>query len=198
MIDIPIVFSAPMVRAILEGRKTQTRRTGKVWFSRYERFQNGERFRLYVRETFATRRCPEMFGGESRPMAAYKAGRQWLKVKDGCPVTPINDENYETLWDAPDTKPEHIKWTPAIHMPKWASRIFAPVVNMRVERLQDISDNDVVTEGVDIPEWKLIDRFGVTKTAGAELFAPLWDSINGPGAWDENPEVVVCEFKPER
>lgn len=79
------------------------------------------------------------------------------------------------------------RWRPSIHMPRWASRITLEVVGVRVERLQDISEEDAKAEGCALSaDWK---AFGVV------AFQQLWESINGPGSWDANPWVWVVEFR---
>ena len=180
MRERPILFSAPMVRAILAGRKTQTRRiitpqpredvsiggtrglvvNGQVtdaagWaaWNRCRYGQSGDR--LWVRETHLD------LGG----CRLYRAD-------------PGSDQERELV--APGQK-----WTPSIHMPRAASRITLEITGVRVERLQDISDADARAEGAAAPP-HLSYRDG---------YAALWESINGPGAWDSNPWVRVVEFR---
>ena len=104
-------------------------------------------------------------------------------------------------------------WRPAIHMPRAASRITLEITGVRVERLQDISEVDALTEGalsVRSPEWDMAHwpdwrrEFDVAISAGKkppvgpsprETFRRLWESINGPGSWDANPWVWAIEFK---
>jgi hypothetical protein len=204
MKERPILFSAPMVRAILDGRKTQTRRIAiktsqprNVYISDFDRNEfkieienkhSGQRYwkqcpfgtpgdRLWVRETFCT------IDGEH---AFYRA-------------------NYQA--DPKGEKEHGVTWTPSIHMPRWASRILLEITGVRVERLQDISFEDAIAEGVynyaaelatnpkvteaDIE--KMIERHGSGKPQC--LYAQLWESINGAGSWKANPWVWVVEFK---
>jgi hypothetical protein len=88
--------------------------------------------------------------------------------------------------------PEVPKWRPSIHMPRWASRITLRITDIRVERLQDITENDAKAEGCDpvVHPDGAVDC-GTRKTT----FAKLWNHINGPGAWDENPWVWVISFE---
>lgn len=171
----PILFSAPMVRALLDGRKTQTRRIAKEFAGRPEldailrRFpeQQGCPFGefgdlIWVRETWAhggfaeeTRECQPL----------YRA-------------------------DAPlDVGP----WTPSIHMPRWASRLTLRITDARVERLQEISEADAKAEGV---EFGAITNqlTGEIDRDACEAFEELWESINGPGSWDANPWVWAITF----
>lgn len=183
----PILFSAPMVRAILEGRKTQTRRVAKGVVAVHSRTgeamadidSNGPRVacpyghlgdRLWVRETWR-----HIDGG-----AVYDAAGGIMDSHDP-----------ETIYRA--SRPSYPgPWKPSIYMPRWASRILLEVVSVRVERLNEISPSDALSEGVFCPE------FGYAQNgerAPVGLFAGLWEDINGPGSWEANPWVWVVEFK---
>lgn len=181
----PILFSAPMVRALLDGSKTQTRRVVKGWqlewllppisFSpEYVAHpenhacpygQTGER--LWVRETWA--RDDEdgalMYRADlGRDMGAdaWEQGRL-----EGVP---------------------RYRWRPSIHMPRTASRMRLDVTGVRVERLQAISRGDAMAEGCPF----------ANMAAGQDprdWYADLWNAINGAGAWDANPWVWVVEFQ---
>jgi hypothetical protein len=199
----PILFSAPMVRAILGGAKTQTRRAMKpqplAWgrhgglqlpgyrASTEGAFRNGapifdSRFgrvggRLWVREAF------QRFGDDGEIL--YRADPQAAEAmnelrRNGC------------LW---------ARWCPSIHMPRSLSRIMLEITNTRVERLQDISEADAIAEGV-TPKWepgcsgRLMEAFsGFSFRPAASAYADLWEQINGPGSWDANPWVWVVEFR---
>jgi hypothetical protein len=90
--------------------------------------------------------------------------------------------------------PEAPKWRPSIHMPRWASRITLRITGVRVERLQDISEDDARAEGCPYPpEWagRFMDRDETAKT----WFKSIWNQINGPAAWDDNPWVWVIAFE---
>lgn len=198
MKERPILFSAPMVRALLSGTKTQTRReykasNGGLWPNRNDlpgmkqilrHCPYGERGdRLWVREAFAK------IDGQTQPWietdyrATYKHG--------------------DRLGDSLGIKK---RWTPSIHMPRAASRILLEVTEVRVERLQCISEADAVAEGIfrkvgrtstgDVVETaeggELIYAF---PTQAREHYRRLWDSINGPGAWKANPWVWAVSFK---
>jgi hypothetical protein len=96
-------------------------------------------------------------------------------------------------WPADEgSGPEVPKWRPSIHMPRWASRITLRITDIRVERLQDISEDDARAEGVFEPS-EPVETYG--PRAGRVAFKMLWNHINGPGAWDENPWVWVISFE---
>lgn len=182
MKERPILFSAPMVRAILAGTKTQTRRAvkhpalatlsfvvdcGEGWWGDEEGAvqvccpygQPGDR--LWARETF--------YYDQEDAELLYRA--------DGEFDSEQVDSGY--------------KWQSSIHMPRWASRITLEITGVRVERLQDISEGDAKAEGVIRPR-PLVDDDPCTHI---DAFGDLWESINGPGSWDKNPWVWVVEFR---
>lgn len=194
----PILFSGPMVRAIIEGRKTQTRRViacdfdktepGRVFDYQLQRWMEcpygkpGDR--LWVRETFRFVDF-EHADGQWSAAVQYEA--------DGARGPRTFDVNEDTRFGA----------RPSIHMPRWASRIMLEVTEVRVERLQEISELDAQAEGVtfDGSYW----RGGPHRIKGtpkcmptpASAFHDLWDSINakrGHGL-DSNPWVWVFSFK---
>ena len=185
MKERPILFSAPMVRALLAGTKTQTRRIVKArdleWMDVHQGLRepdNAERCpygqpgdRLWVRETFAR------IDGQTRP---------WIETDYQATYT-----HGDRLGDTLGIKK---RWTPSIHMPRHASRITLEVTGVRVERLQDISAADARAEGcpdkpVDGAEQASIDLL-------AKLwYHDLWEQINGLDSWAANPWVWVIEFK---
>ena len=214
MSDKPIIFSAPMVRALLEGRKTQTRRIIKpqpTGISKAERIGGTSRSwritpesnrcsvdfkspdigvgdRLYVREACATwGRGPEREPVEF-PVASAADDPEWEGIKH----------------DARTSKGDEWKIRPSIHMPRWASRLTLTVTDVRVQRLQEISEADAEAEGIE----RLISRRGFydpTMSHGAvrfghyflsarEAFQALWNSLHGPEAWDANPWVAAYSF----
>lgn len=192
-----ILFSAPMVRALLAGTKTQTRRIVKPpigginWGKRCPYGQPGDR--LWVREKWA-------------PVTATA-----YRMSDGVQQTVNpNDEDTAAIYAAGWDRSGPGRWRPSIHMPRWASRITLEVTGVRVERLQEISPADACAEGaaeiLDRPHADPLrsaayDKFGVTLNDGERYagsvaaYAALWESINGPGSWDANPWVWVVEFK---
>lgn len=192
MKEHPILFSGPMVRAILEDRKTQTRRVESPRNS----YEPGDR--LWVRETWGVGCRPDprygwRDGVEYRADEAYCDDVELLPLYS--PSTP-DDFDYE---DMPRG------WRPSIHMPRWASRITLEVTGVRVERLQDICGYDARSEGIDVPrcDCEVCSRSPATICTAdqgvyIEEFRDLWNAINGkrPGcSWDDNPRVRVVEFR---
>lgn len=189
MTDRPILFSGPMVRAILEGRKTQTRRLvtyprGKLFPSHVDRWIN-----LLMGKHWSHPR------GWLRPYATT-GDRLWVRETWGAirpegvptvhPVAGVDRLEYRA-----DGHPDDGRvWRPSIHMPRWASRLTLEVVSVRVERLQEISEPDAVAEGIDAA------TFGPVWECARDAFAHLWDSINGERAsWESNPWVWRVEFR---
>lgn len=195
MADKPIIFSAPMVRALLQGRKSQTRRVLNPqplgiaraeriaprswrifpWFDRCSvefkapSYAPGDR--LYVREAF----CPRL----------------------GYPA-PIAKPHYRADDDRPEWRG---LWKPSFHMPRWASRLTLNVTEVRVQRLQEISEADAVAEGCehDSDGWRDY-QFPATQCCGTsrDSYRTLWNSLHGPDAWDANPWVVALTFTVQR
>jgi hypothetical protein len=216
MSEKPIIFSGPMVRAILEGRKTQTRRVISVTND------PGSWEPATAEEWMAPTDNRPALGGHPVAMFRGSNGRLFgfnppYKVGD---LLWVRESFYVQghLWqhgsgniqpihyaaDISDRQQvEDYTLKPSIHMPRWASRITLEVTAVRAERLQQISVKDAKTEGV--THWKCghPDCLGPSGESGLHYgpvgaFMELWDSINGkrPGcAWDDNPWVWVYEFK---
>ncbi|EHR9592458.1 hypothetical protein KU915_000157 [Salmonella enterica subsp. enterica serovar Muenster] len=189
-----MIFNGEMVRAILDGRKTQTRRpvkfpfrdvnlgcelsgnelagevsAGNYWNSRVG--QPGDR--IWVRETFRVHsRATDV------ATLVYRASvrNSWTEQTHRVPVAVCNKP----------VTPE--KWTPSIHMPRWASRITLEITDVRVERLNSISDSDASKEGCCIADMESGDCL-------SDVFTRLWTSIYGDDCWQANPWVWVIEFK---
>lgn len=211
-----MIFNADMVRAILDGRKTQTRRImkpqpepcprGGHWWP-----SNVFKTMLHVED--------EMQNG--------KGGWGGL-VGDACPFGDLGDRIWvRETWaeagaSAPDLKlyranyPEHvpsiyenvplaeeIRWTPSIHMPRWASRILLEITDVRVERLNAISEEDAEAEGIDMEALYdsqdcydcIADHNMTGRPTVTGAFKYLWESIYGEEGWKSNPWVWVIEFK---
>jgi len=193
----PILFSGEMVRAILDGRKTQTRRilkpqpavltdddATKAWLNcgdqrtpRYPYGVPGDR--LWVRESFCT--C---YNGQEAYQVIYSADGSRMDFSYGSNAT---EDELDWLERSMTTHGE--RGRPGIHIPRWASRIALEVTGVRVERLQSISEQDAMAEGVN---WQ--DNAGLASYTARKLYAALWDKINGDGAWDKNPWVWVVKF----
>ena len=115
-------------------------------------------------------------------------------------------ESTRTVPVASCTKRSSQKWTPSIHMPRWASRITLEITDVRVERLNSITEADAAAEGVGsdlwfaangVPEdeWTSLGEHGAERVSHINTFATLWESIYGAESWQANPWVWVIEFK---
>ena len=190
----PILFSGSMVRAILDGSKTQTRRIVKPQPSRYA----GSPVRMDGQEALFT--VPDVRGSVPE-FATCRYGKTGDTLWDRETWAP-DFEPYEFVYRADDDAAASSKggrWYPSIHMPRWASRITLEVESVRVERLQDISEADAKAEGLSCEFG--IDEVYCTQCSGHERlclqnrFRTLWESINGAGSWEANPWVWVVTFK---
>lgn len=173
MKDRPILFSAPMVRAILAGKKTMTRR---VWKARFKNWKVGDR--LWVRETYCTYLADKTDGGEDwdydNEKIAYRADADpeiEAMLQYG---REVPEENYVS------------RWTPSIFMPRKYSRILLEITELKRERLQDISEADAEREGASTNGNAYTFKRG---------FWHIWERINGRASWYQNPEVVAIGFK---
>jgi hypothetical protein len=195
MTDKPIIFSAPMVRALLDGRKTQTRRilkpqpvvtrhAGPEWHEEWIEWRPPYAIgdRLWVREAW-------------RPTYSAEGWREDL----GRVATPKDFDPKTTAIEylATDEGELNGKDRPSIHMPRWASRITLTVTNVRVQRLQDISESDAIAEGaLEAIEVGYIGSMACDQARQA--YAELWDHLHGAGAWALNPWVASYTFAVER
>ena len=171
MKETGLIFKAPLVRAILEGRKTQTRRVAKP--VKHPDLGNlytpGDR--IYVRETFRGCRAYEVQG------------------------YPPKDWGNKPIWfeadGAPPGRPD--QWAsrsrPSIHMPRWASRITLEVTGVRLERIQGITPDDCIAEGA----WPVEQRELGRGHEAVSAFRELWESTGGD--WNANPWVWAIDFK---
>lgn len=213
MKERPILFSAPMVRAIDDGRKTQTRRMVKTtipnWITKYA----GRDEDIHTLT------------------GSHPIGEWFVR----CPLGTVGDRLWvkETWRDFPNInnpagrfpkKPSHCfyradrdgaggPWRPSIFMPRWASRITLEVTGVRLERLQDISEADALAEGIikrmsatdayeerhfgcSTMSWEyLFDEAGQAYESAVSAYRALWEKLNGAGSWADNPWVWVYEFK---
>ncbi|HDU3604587.1 TPA: morphogenetic protein [Klebsiella aerogenes] len=184
-----MIFNSEMVRAILDGRKTQTRRPVK--FPVHDKNLGCE---LAGNEL-----AGELSAGNYLNSAFGKQGdRIW--VRETWARYNIDQDSYDMAYRAtpPEDWPEEGKWRPSIHMPRWASRILLEITGVRVERLNAISQEDAQDEGMELTGWRPTysdpDSGGEVWTP-YDNFARLWDSIYGEGSWKVNPWVWVIEFK---
>ena len=221
MTDRPLLFSAPMVKALLAGTKTQTRRLLKIpaWLDAgaawadpglgaggylkapatggdtVERVRSpyavGDR--LWVRETWAVGKCSD---GLSPSMLSpgfwlHDNGGIWYAA-GGEPAAPVSPRS---------------TWRPSIFMPRWASRLTLTVSDVRVQRLHEISEADAMAEGVctflestDSTRWGNLsadDRAMMVRIhygSAVKAYSHLWETINGADAWPVNPWVVAVTF----
>lgn len=210
MTDRPILFSAPMVRAILAGTKTQTRRVLRVQpFSTNDPQHAEPRARgNWVWMAFDDRPRYSFATGDFRCPYGVPGDRLWVReafrlCAEADATPPRDTDAAYRVWyeaDAPH-QPGAGKLRPGMFMPRWASRITLEVVGVRVERLNDISEADALAEGV-TPKWepgcsgRLMEAFsGFSFRPAASAYADLWEQINGPASWDANPWVWAVEFK---
>lgn len=203
MTERPILFSGPLVRAILDGRKTVTRRVAKLTDAGYVKEPRGHRL-WHPGDPEASLGCPYGQPGDTL----------WVKENyhlDCChdPISPSDARMYEqrnierrphVMFAAtPGFDPDGMvpgRLRPSIHMPRWASHIDLEVVCVRIERLHGITTADVRAEGVDLGAG--LGGMPSTSTDARFAFADLWDGINGkrPGAsWADNPWVWRVEFR---
>lgn len=193
MKERPIPFSAPMVRALLNGTKTQTRRIIKP--APREDISIGGVRGLVVNGQVtdadgwaAWNRCPYgQRGDRAWVREAWRSGR----LTDRFPPREMTPHPvwYEADGQAPDAC--NGKLRPGMFMPRWASRITLEVTGVRVERLQEISEADAQSEGCIAPMYASDE----STLSFAVAYRHLWEAINGAGAWERNPFVWVVEFR---
>lgn len=219
MSEKPIIFFAPMVRALLDGRKTMTRRiikadkrftpsgsyAGDRWWMRphsgggWIATNGGPDAFMETQSTGF--KCP--YGQPGDTLWVLECWRPW---SDDYPSVEYKADAHRTTVHCPTAWSLYLErslkhhapseWRPSIHMPRWASRITLQVESVRVERVQEITESDAKAEGV--PPCEFIPD-GLSE-AGTPLgyvteFACLWDDIHGPGAWDRNEWVWCISFK---
>lgn len=228
MTDRPILFSGPMVRALLAGRKTQTRRLVDDVPPQPDINCHPEKRQLFAAPYLDAYCSERKTSSNPRGMSVNWC---WWQVDDRqcLPTFKVMAKPWDRLWvreafrgskgydnhppatwshwpvhyeadgspDPRDEMEENGKLRPGIHMPRWASRLTLAVVDVRVERLQDISEADAIAEG-----WPHVDTGGV----GVPLrdaypigwYGHLWNDINGAGAWEKNPWIVAYTFTVHR
>lgn len=190
-----------MVRAILEGRKTQTRRIVKLADGGHAQNEDipahGECDGIVIPPPDYVMDFSKHFPQWKRMECPYgqPGDRLWVRETHYVESAPGNWYTGFILYKANDEHAPVSKWRPSIHMPRWASRITLEVVSVRVERLHDISEEDAKAEGVHSDAVVTADGSDYRGLFAYDRFAELWQSINGTGSWDANPWVWVVEFK---
>jgi hypothetical protein len=227
MKERPILFSGEMVRAILAGQKTQTRRIAKIEntedINLYEVVCNGSvHYRRPAGDTiledarrtpgYSVRtvidglieKCPYGKVGDClwvrEKTSAMKSGGLWGDWSDSADarVEYLADSSADYFHLSGDQKKNFKKWEnrPSIHMPRWASRITIEITRIRLERLQDISEEDAKAEGCIAGYGRIPGSKISTMMTGVDYFRNLWRAINGKKIpWSSNPFVWVIEFK---
>ena len=155
--------------------------------------------RLWVRENFKIIDFYE--GYESGHIDDFAEGHAIVSYKDGANKDAVlsynvplsNGKEVDEIEQA--RRAFKKKTVPSIHMPRWASRINLEITGIRVERLNDISEEDSIAEGIGGVNGELCDVTGIVAPTHKDRFKNLWESINGAGSWDENPWLWVIEFK---
>ncbi len=219
MTDLPILFSGPMVRSLLAGTKTQTRRVldpQPVPF-----MVNGRECEVGLIHIYGDKR-PSITVGRVIPGQRIRwavGDRLW--VRESWMTTPVYNRrkpieiprSAPIFYSADQRELPKTRLRPSIHMPRWVSRISLTVTDLRIERLQDINEDDSLAEGIS-PERVIVDvhcasgrhtevwdkRYffdgcreeGHDSASGA--YASLWSSINGKDSWEANPFVVAITF----
>lgn len=210
MTERPILFSGPMVRAILEGRKTQTRRVLKPQPRLFQIDEKGTpcqvgvikvEGRAYNQLTLGSANAGVI---ESNPKLYSIGDTLWVREAHSLHRTHGQHRDDGKRWGPWDGLPTQISpdgtqivyyregfdrckdgpWRPSIHMPRWASRIMLKVTGVKVEQLQAISEADAIAEAPSAPDDLAI-----------RGFRNLWNSINGQDSWDANPWVVAYTFE---
>lgn len=214
---IPILFSADMIRAILQGRKTQTRRLIKPqpyqkdgWWKYDGPRPKAKKATGAFSSTVDPGKWNFVITPYGHPGARLWVRETWAKQLDGKFIYRADKQG----WELADYTPTG-NWRPSIHMPRAASRITLDVRSIQVQRLHDISPADAIAEGIDSlrpvpgdgpPETLYRDYLADEKaktgqpvrkypfTSPIESYRTLWQKINGPQSWDLNPWVWVIQF----
>jgi hypothetical protein len=207
MKERPILFSGPMVRALLDGRKTQTRRVAKTFKSYVPALGKEDDCLMdwdglpsrvsYMKD--GTDLCPYGVPGDRLWVKeTWKPDPAWGVLRDVKPTAIPEGTNLLFRATLPEDHPkaELHPWRPAIFMRRWMSRITLELVAVRVERLRDISAEDALSEGIDhyCPNVTAALR-GEAEADPIDEYRQLWERINGAGSWAANPWVWVIEFR---
>jgi len=214
----PMIFNGEMVRAILEERKTQTRRVIKPqidWLMKYPKSVNVEKWVNHQNNTwwgmpnhiedsdpspahFCIVKCPYGRPGDQlwvretfQYLNFFKYNGIGYRADGGLKEFQKDFIQFpSSLVDIDDLVYNDTPWRPSIYMPRWASRIDLEITNVRVERVQGIPIDNITDEGVGIPDWDTADVL-------LAKWIKLWDSINAKRgySWDVNPWVWVINFR---
>lgn len=222
MTDRPMIFSGPMVQALIDGRKTQTRRViRQASHNGWHIYHAGKRCgwyngggegklnamntpymprdRLYVREAWR----PQM---DSTIWACVEYRSDGARIKPRIEEDNAGGKFWEDCnavdpdWRQYDVEPQVAKWRSPIFCPRWASRLTLTVTDFRVQRLQDISFADTLAEGIEGTDiHKRRQRLCVEQgiecgSVCRDSFRDIWNSLHGPEAWEANPWVVALTF----
>lgn len=207
----PIIFSGPMVRAILDGRKTQTRR---VIIPQPEVQPVAGRFRvgnlLWVREKWKVHTWTEdgflqvqYADGTASPFIETPEDKEdwfeniWIECSDECHDKGLAENKHgEYHWEVGQSP---CRWRSPIYMPRWVSRILLKITDVRVQRVQEITDSDAIAEGI-----HTVDNTPERIYSGLnypdvhrDIFMGVWDSLNAKRryGWDTNPFVEAVTFE---
>lgn len=219
MTDRPILFSAPMVRALLDGRKTQTRRV-----IRNVRQDNSITIRKPTKKKMGT--CTHVIDAcefpQLLPIRAKAGDRLWVReahyltddgdseyavfAEDEASVAAHIEDMHKIMASHPSIDwSRHLRWRPSIHMPRWASRLTLTVTDVRVQRLREISEEDAIAEGLEVvgnfprTQYRDYSRTVVGTGVPQLSFMTLWDSLNAKRApWDSNPWIAAYTFTTEK
>jgi hypothetical protein len=196
MRERPIIFNGEMVRAILAGTKTQTRRVLKPQPELV--IQNGV---LSFKGCAATSHVLSPYGQHGDRLWVREA---WRTVREADDMPPRDTSYANRFWYEADAHADHHghqlgygKLRPSMFMPRWASRITLEITDVRIERLRDISEADALAEGVErcVSDTSLVESGLANGSIHADRFAKLWESINGAGSWEMNPPVWCISFR---
>jgi hypothetical protein len=200
----PILFSTAMVQAILDGRKTQTRRVVKPQPDGFVDDPHYETIVPYNGKIVNGLPLAKSVGGLSPAIKCpYGQPGDVLWVRETWCPDFIDEVVMRYVYKA-DNNEDRWKWKPSIHMPREAARLFLRIKSVRVERLLEISEEDALAEGIGrikVPHrnYELVYRdylhHGVFFPVPLPSFTSLWQSINGPESWEANPWVWVVEFE---
>lgn len=208
--ELPILFNTKMVKAILEGRKTQTRRPIKggelqrnpdndpwykdcIWSKRTKDGCWGDYTNDLLIEKFSPFNSEYLWVRET----FHQSVSNIISYKADYTFNPFNELEVSEFCSLGDYSMVGEKWTPSIHMPRESSRILLKVNRQWVERIQNISVLNCINEGInhdaDLEELAMIKAIGDGDDRHKEVFADLWESCGYD--WDSNPWVWCCEFE---